>query len=72
MTDFIHEPPHEGAPAPRQEPPVSGKEREKKVSHYILILFLVTFCLLLWSFLMSARSGKTVQSVPVSETVEQP
>ena len=64
MTDFIHEPPKE----PQNEPPASPEEPldeksgQKRVYGYILLLFVVAFSLLLWSFLMNQRSNEQVLS----------
>ncbi len=70
MTDFIHEHPEDkrSAPPPRPSPAepaeeiVVGGGGQKRVYGYILILFIVAFFLLLWSFLMNQRSNEEVLS----------
>lgn len=67
MTDFIHEQPKEAnapaAPIPEQtgEPEeLDEQSGRKRVYGYILLLFIVAFSLLLWSFLMNQRSNEEV------------
>lgn len=65
MTDFIHEQPKPASQqsAPEQDkPPISERERQKKVYTYIGILFSVAFILILWTFLMSHRSNQELLS----------
>ena len=67
MTDFIHEHPKNEAdvPAPKpaeEETDMDEKTGQKRVYGYILILFVVAFFLLLWSFLMNQRSNEQVLS----------
>ena len=68
MTDFIHEQPREQTAAPpepmehREEPELDEQSGRKRVYGYILLLFIVAFSLLLWSFLMNQRSNEEVLS----------
>lgn len=70
MTDFIHEHPkeepdpnqHENQTKPEQEETLDESTGQKRVYGYILILFIVAFSLLLWSFLMNQRSTDQVLS----------
>ncbi len=67
MTDFIHEQQAEERPAapsatPAEEAPLDEQTGQKRVYIYIFILFIVAFCLLLWSFLMNQRSNDQVIS----------
>ena len=72
MTDFIHEH-HKDEPAAAppfppdgnegaEQAPLDEKVGQKRVYGYILILFIVAFALLLWSFLMNQRSTDQVLS----------
>ncbi len=67
MTDFIHEQQAEERSAvpsapPADEAPLDEQTGQKRVYIYIFILFIVAFCLLLWSFLMNQRSNDQVIS----------
>jgi cell division protein FtsB len=67
MTDFIHEQPEEKLPdAVRQpeqeEEKLDERTGQKRVYGYIFVLFVVAFCLLLWSFFMNQRSTDQVLS----------
>lgn len=66
MTDFIHEHPKNDPPetpvTPEEEAPLDEKTGQKRVYGYILILFVVAFALLVWSFLMNQRSNEQVLS----------
>ncbi|MBQ9459470.1 MAG: hypothetical protein IJU66_06005 [Oscillospiraceae bacterium] len=69
MTDIIHEHPKEEtksaqtpSPAAAEETPVDERTGQKRVYGYILLLFVVAFFLLLWSFLMNQRSNEEVIS----------
>ena len=64
MTDFIHEKPKDPSltpPAP-EDPPMSRKDRQKRVFTYAAVLFGVAFVLILWSFLMTHRSNQLMLS----------
>lgn len=67
MTDIIHErPPAENGAAANAAPPAPEEEQidektgQKRVYGYIVLLFVVAFFLLLWSFLMNQRSNEQV------------
>ncbi len=67
MTDFIHEQHEDKRPAvpaapAADEAPLDEQTGQKRVYIYIFILFIVAFCLLLWSFLMNQRSNDQVIS----------
>ena len=67
MTDLIHEQPEEERsspppPASAAEEPLDERTGQKRVYGYIFLLFVVAFCLLLWSFLMNQRSNEQVIS----------
>ena len=67
MTDFIHEHPKKEEPVsndaqkPHEEEEIIDERLgQKRVYVYIMILFVVAFFLLLWSFLMNQRSNEEV------------
>ncbi|MBO4913785.1 MAG: hypothetical protein J5449_01135 [Oscillospiraceae bacterium] len=67
MTDIIHEHKKEEQPtsAPKSAPEeevLDEKTGQKRVYGYIILLFVVAFFLLLWSFLMNQRSNEQVIS----------
>ena len=69
MTDIIHEhhkeeetTPAQPVPNPAPEAPVDERTGQKRVYGYIILLFVVAFFLLLWSFLMNQRSNEQVIS----------